>query len=70
MFDDLAILDTKKVVVRGRATFRVGLDQSENEIAVGNIAFGIENRRDGFATSATRDLRRPIPSPTFEACWV
>ena len=59
MFDYLAILDAKEVVVRSRTTFRVGLDQGENEISVSNITSWIEDWcRDGFATSATRDFMR------------
>src|ERR1700688_1154648 len=41
MFDDLAVIDAKQIVVGRRATFRIGLDQSEDEIPVGDIAPGI-----------------------------
>ena len=44
MFDDLAVIDAKQIVVVRRATFRIGLDQSEDEIPVGDIAPGIQYR--------------------------
>jgi hypothetical protein len=43
MFDYLAILDAEKVVVRSWTTFRISLDQSENEISVSNIESWIED---------------------------
>ena len=53
MFDDLAVIDAKQVVVGRRATLRIGVNQSEDEIPVGDIAPGIQDRHARWL----RDIR-------------